>query len=263
MSVAAEALYVFHIFRGQSGSAQREAGRRSSFSCLPSVPCRRSDETIGNTTIRRILTAQDFPISWGMDPRIEKTAEPNVQLIAEHYAAILKEVAADLSQEGLRETPMRAAKALVEMTQGSRMGTEKLTTMFQAECTQAVCRDMVIVEDIHEVGLCEHHFLPITMAITIAYVPDKMILGLSKLSRIAGYFARRWQNQERTAHLIAEFIERIVQPLGVAVLIDGKHMCAMARGARDTHSIMRVNVMHGVFQKDQGYRSELFQRLRR
>lgn len=70
------------------------------------------------------------------------------------------------------------------------------------------------------------------MSITIAYVPDKKILGLSKLSRIAAYFARRWQNQERTAHLIAEFIEKIVQPLGVAVLIDGKHMCAMARGAR-------------------------------
>jgi GTP cyclohydrolase IA len=135
--------------------------------------------------------------------------------------------------------------------------------MFQAECTQAVCHDMVIVEGIHEVGLCEHHFLPIDMTITIAYVPDQKILGLSKLSRIAGYFARRWQNQERTAHLIAEFVEKIVAPLGVAVLIDGKHMCASARGARDSHSIMKVNVMHGVFQKDQSYRSELFQRLKK
>jgi GTP cyclohydrolase I len=192
-----------------------------------------------------------------------KTREPNVAVIAEHYAAILKEVGADLSSPGLRETPRRAAKALLEMTEGSRMGIEKLTTMFEAECTQAICHDMVIVEDIHEVGLCEHHFLPIIMGITIAYVPDQKILGLSKLARIAGYFARRWQNQERTAHLIAEFIERIVQPLGVAVLIDGKHMCAMARGVRDTHSVMRVNVMHGLFQKDQSYRSELFLRLRK
>jgi GTP cyclohydrolase I len=192
-----------------------------------------------------------------------KTREPNVGVIAEHYAAILKEVGADLSSPGLRETPRRAAKALLEMTEGSRMGIEKLTTMFEAECTQAICHDMVIVEDIHEVGLCEHHFLPIIMGITIAYVPDQKILGLSKLARIAGYFARRWQNQERTAHLIAEFIERIVQPLGVAVLIDGKHMCAMARGVRDTHSVMRVNVMHGLFQKDQSYRSELFLRLRK
>jgi GTP cyclohydrolase IA len=189
--------------------------------------------------------------------------EPDLAKIAEHYAAILTEVGADLSLEGLKDTPMRAAKALVEMTQGSRMGTEKLTTMFEAECSQAVCHDMVIVEGIHEVGLCEHHFLPIDMMITIAYVPDQKILGLSKLSRIAGYFARRWQNQERTAHLIAEFVEKIVSPLGVAVLIDGKHMCASARGARDSHSIMKVNVMHGVFQKDQGYRSELFQRLKK
>jgi GTP cyclohydrolase IA len=192
-----------------------------------------------------------------------KATEPDIAKIAEHYAAIFKEVGVDLSAEGLRDTPKRAAKALVEMTEGSRMGTDRLTTMFEAECTQAVCHDMVIVEDIHEVGLCEHHFLPITMSITIAYVPNEKILGLSKLSRIAAYFARRWQNQERTAHLIAEFIEKIVQPLGVAVLIDGKHMCAMARGARDTHSVMRVNVMHGVFQKDQSYRSELFMRLKR
>jgi len=119
----------------------------------------------------------------------------------------------------------------------------------------------VIVEGIQEVGLCEHHLLPILMSITIAYVPDKQILGLSKLSRIAGYFARRWQNQERTAHHIAEFMEEIVQPLGVAVLIEGKHLCAMGRGVRDTQSVMKVNVMHGVFQKDPNTRSELLMRL--
>jgi GTP cyclohydrolase I len=186
---------------------------------------------------------------------------PDIAKLAEHYAAILTEVGADLSSEGLKNTPTRAAKALVEMTEGSRMGIERLTTMFEAECTQAVCHDMVIVEGIHEVGLCEHHFLPIDMTITIAYVPDQKILGLSKLSRIAGYFARRWQNQERTAHLIAEFIEKIIAPLGTAVLIDGKHMCAMARGARDSHSIMKVNVMHGAFQTDQSFRAELFMRL--
>ena len=189
--------------------------------------------------------------------------EPNINKIADHYAAILKEIGADLSQEGLRETPMRAAKALVEMTEGARLGTEKLTKMFQAECTQAVCHDMVVVEGIQEVGLCEHHLLPILMSITIAYVPDKRILGLSKLSRIAGYFARRWQNQERTAHHIAEFIEKVVEPLGVAVLIDGKHLCAMGRGVRDTQSTMKVNVMHGVFQTDQNQRTELLLRVAR
>jgi GTP cyclohydrolase IA len=187
--------------------------------------------------------------------------EPNVAKIAEHYAAIITEIGADLNTEAMRATPMRAAKALVEMTEGSRMGTERLTTLFEAECQQAVCHDMVIVDGIKEVGLCEHHFLPIQMTITIAYIPDKKILGLSKLARIAGHFARRWQNQERTAHLIAEFLEKIVQPLGTAVLIDGKHMCAMARGVRDTNSVMKVNVMHGSFQNDQSLRMELFTRL--
>src|ERR1041385_4015477 len=189
--------------------------------------------------------------------------EPDINKLAEHYAAILREVGADLHDEGMRETPMRAAKALVEMTEASRMDTDAMTKMFKAECQVAVCHDMVIVDGIHEVGLCEHHLLPIIMTITIGYVPDKKILGLSKLARIAGYFARRFQNQERTAHLIAEFVQKTVDALGVAVLIDGKHLCAMARGVRDTHSVMKVNVMHGVFQSDSNVRNEFLTRLDR
>ena len=141
------------------------------------------------------------------------------------------------------------------------MDTAKLTTLFKAECRRAVCHDMILVEGIREIGLCEHHLLPIVMSITVAYVPAEKILGLSKIARIAAFFARRWQNQERTAHLIADFIESTTGAAGVAVMIDGKHMCAMARGARDTHSTMKVNVMHGVFQKDLTVRNELFMRL--
>jgi GTP cyclohydrolase I len=189
--------------------------------------------------------------------------QPDVNKLAEHYAAILREVGADVNGEGMRETPMRAARALVEMTEGSRMDTDTLTKMFKAECREAVCHDMVIVDGIHQVGLCEHHLLPIIMSITIGYVPDKKILGLSKLARIAGYFARRFQNQERTAHLIADFVEKTVEALGVAVLIDGKHLCALARGVRDTHSVMKVNVMHGVFQSDPNVRNEFLTRLDR
>jgi GTP cyclohydrolase I len=189
--------------------------------------------------------------------------QPDVNKLAEHYAAILQEIGADLRSEGMRETPVRAAKALIEMTEGSRMDTDALTKQFKAECQEAVCHDMVIVQGIQQVGLCEHHLLPIIMSITIGYVPDKKILGLSKLARIAGYFARRFQNQERTAHLIAEFIQKTVEALGVAVLIDGTHLCAMARGVRDTHSIMKVNVMHGVFQANPDVRREFLLRLER
>jgi GTP cyclohydrolase I len=189
--------------------------------------------------------------------------QPDVNKLAEHYSAILQEIGADVHSEGMRETPMRAAKALIEMTEGSRMDTDALTKQFKAECQEAVCHDMVIVQGIHQVGLCEHHLLPIIMSITIGYVPDKKILGLSKLARIAGYFARRFQNQERTAHLIAEFIEKTVDALGVAVLIDGTHLCAMARGVRDTHSVMKVNVMHGVFQSNPDVRREFLLRLDR
>lgn len=189
--------------------------------------------------------------------------QPDVKKLAEHYAAILREIGADLGSDAMRETPMRAAKALVEMTEAARMETDALTKQFKAECQVAVCHDMVIVEAIHQVGLCEHHLLPILMSITIAYVPDKKILGLYKLTRIAGYFSHRLQNQERTAHLIAEFVEKTVEALGVAVLIDGKHLCAIARGVRDTHSTMKVNVMHGVFQSDPDLRREFLLRLER
>jgi GTP cyclohydrolase I len=189
--------------------------------------------------------------------------QPDVNKLAEHYSAILQEIGANVDSDGMRETPMRAAKALIEMTEGSRMETDALTKQFKAECQEAVCHDMVIVQGIHQVGLCEHHLLPIIMSITIGYVPDKKILGLSKLARIAGYFAHRLQNQERTAHLIAEFVEKTVEALGVAVLIDGKHLCAIARGVRDTHSVMKVNVMHGVYQTDPDVRREFLLRLER
>jgi GTP cyclohydrolase I len=158
--------------------------------------------------------------------------QPNIGKLAEHHTAIPREVGADLNGEGMRETPTRAAKALIEMTEGSRTDTDALTKMFKAECQEAVCHDMVIVDGIHEVGLCEHHLLPIIMTITIGYVPDKKLLGLSKLARIAGHYAHRFQNQERTAHLIAAFVETTVEALGVAVLIDGKHPCTIARCAR-------------------------------
>src|SRR5690348_14500444 len=102
-------------------------------------------------------------------------SQPNLDKIAEHYAAILQELGADLNSEGMKETPVRAAKALIEMTEGSRMETDQLTKMFKAECKAAICHDMVIVEGIKEVGLCEHHLLPIIMNITVAYIPDKKI----------------------------------------------------------------------------------------
>ena len=98
--------------------------------------------------------------------------EPNISTLAEHYAAILMELGADLNDEGMRETPMRAAKALVQMTEGARMDTDALTKQFKAECQVAMCHDMVIVEGIHQIGLCEHLLLPIIMKITIGYVPD-------------------------------------------------------------------------------------------
>src|SRR6516162_8830193 len=105
--------------------------------------------------------------------------QPDTNKIADHYAAILTEIGADLQSEGMKGPRWQGVQALVGMTEGARKGNDQLTKMCQAECRQAICHDMVVVEGITEVGLCEHHLLPILMNITIAYVPDKRILGLS------------------------------------------------------------------------------------
>ncbi|HVS79924.1 MAG TPA: GTP cyclohydrolase I [Candidatus Paceibacterota bacterium] len=178
-----------------------------------------------------------------------------------HYAAILELVGADTDSEGLRETPRRAAKALYEMTEGSRMGLERIVTLFKSECEATSCHDMVMVEDIREVALCEHHLLPFPMSITIAYIPGERILGLSKMMRIAALFSRRLQNQERVGKQIADFMEEVLEPLGVAVLIEGRHTCSMARGVRDHNATMKVDVMRGLFKEDPTIRAELLSRV--
>jgi GTP cyclohydrolase IA len=195
---------------------------------------------------------------------IKKTLNTEkLEKMAHHYKSILELVGADTASEGLQETPLRAAKALVEMTEGTRMGLEKIVKLFKSECETAMCHDMVIVEDIREVSLCEHHLLPFPMSITIAYIPGEKILGLSKMMRIAALFSRRLQNQERIAHQIADFMYEVLNPLGVAVLIEGKHTCSMARGVRDHNAVMKVNVMRGLFKTDQALRSEFLQRVNR
>lgn len=181
--------------------------------------------------------------------------------MAEHYAKILELIGADLKSEGLKETPLRAARAFYDMTEGYRMGTEKIIKLFKAECETAHCNDMVIVEDVREVSLCEHHLLPFPMSITIAYIPNKHILGLSKMMRIAALFSRRLQNQERIAFQIANFMEEVLAPLGVAVFIQGKHTCSMARGVRDHNAVMKVDVIRGLFKTDTSVRAELLSRI--
>jgi len=187
--------------------------------------------------------------------------EKKINDMSAHYAEILKLVGAETESEGLRETPRRAAKALYEMTEGSRMGLEKIVTLFKSECEATSCHDLVMVEDIREVSLCEHHLLPFPMSITIAYIPGAKIIGLSKMMRIAALFSRRLQNQERIAKQIADFMEEVLEPLGVAVLIEGKHTCSMARGVRDHNAVMKVNTLRGLFKEDPALRNELFSRL--
>jgi GTP cyclohydrolase I len=193
----------------------------------------------------------------------EQNSETIIKEMEGHYARILELVGADINAEGLKETPHRAAHAFYEMNEGNRMGLEKIVKLFKSECESAMCHDMVIVEDIREVSLCEHHLLPFPMSITIAYIPGEKILGLSKMMRIAALFSRRLQNQERIAHQIADFMEEVLSPLGVAVLIEGKHTCSMARGVRDHNAVMKVDVFRGALKNDQSLKNELLMRTSR
>jgi GTP cyclohydrolase I len=182
--------------------------------------------------------------------------EKAVASMEEHYRAILETIGADLCAEGLREPPERAAKALWDMTEGARLDRKNVVKLFKSECKTVACHDLVMLSGIQTTSLCEHHILPIILRVSIGYMPDKKILGLSKMTRITHMFARQLQNQERIGNEIADFIEEVLKPRGVAVAIEGVRMCSVARGVRDMNSVMKTSTMRGVFTIEPDIRSE-------
>lgn len=169
-----------------------------------------------------------------------------VQQIAAHYEAILSLLGEDPTREGLLKTPERAAKAMIDLTQGYRQNGEQILCSARFEEDY---RQMVIVKDINFFSLCEHHMLPFYGKVHIAYIPSGHITGLSKLARVVEVFARRLQVQERMTSQIKESIERALSPLGVMVVIEAKHMCMQMRGVEKQNSVTTTSDFTGVFQK--------------
>lgn len=180
--------------------------------------------------------------------------------LEEVYFAMLEEVGEDPEREGLIKTPHRAAEALKFLTQGYSQDLESIVNgaIFHEEHD-----DMVIVRDIEYYSMCEHHLLPFYGRVNIAYIPNGKIIGLSKLARITEMFARRLQVQERLTAQIAEAIQEVLQPQGVAVVCEGKHMCMMARGVEKHCSDMVTSHVLGVFREDRGTRQEFMSLLNR
>ncbi len=165
--------------------------------------------------------------------------------IASHMKQILTELGEDPSREGLLRTPERAEKALRFLTSGYEMDLGKIVNgaLFTHKCDQ-----MVIVRDIEFFSTCEHHLLPFFGKAHIAYLPKKKVIGLSKIPRIVDMFARRLQLQERLTQQVADTLQEVLDPYGVAVICEARHFCMMMRGVEKQHSGTITSAMLGSFR---------------
>lgn len=169
------------------------------------------------------------------------------------YTKILEGLGEDPSRQGLVKTPYRAAKAMEFLTSGYHQTVDDILNraIFDEDYDE-----MVIVKEIEFYSLCEHHILPFWGKCHVGYLPRKRIVGLSKIPRIVDMFSRRLQVQERLTREIAESLETALDPRGVAVVMEGRHLCMMARGVEKQAPVMTTNVMRGTFREDSSTRAE-------
>jgi GTP cyclohydrolase I len=186
------------------------------------------------------------------DSSEDNTTTPNPKL-ERIYTQLLGQIGEDLERQGLQKTPQRAAEAFQFLTQGYHQTIDEVLNdaIFDEEYDE-----MVIVKDIEFYSACEHHLLPFLGKCHVGYIPQKKIIGLSKIPRIVDMFSRRLQVQERLTRQIAFALEEALHPLGVAVVIEAQHMCVMCRGVQKQHPIMLTNMMLGVFRDEDSTRAE-------
>ncbi len=173
--------------------------------------------------------------------------------IADHMRRILRSIGENPDREGLRRTPERFEKAFRFLTSGYQQDPEKLLNgaMFSVSYDQ-----MVLVKDIEFYSLCEHHLLPFFGKCHVAYIPDQKVVGLSKIPRLVNMFARRLQIQERLTSQIANAIQQKIAPLGVGVVIEGRHLCMVMRGVEKESSQTVTSSMLGSFKENPKTREE-------
>ncbi|KAK9494140.1 hypothetical protein V1508DRAFT_413800 [Lipomyces doorenjongii] len=205
-------------------------------------------------------------LSWpsiGTRERLEATPEETaakIGRIADAVRIILTEIGEDPTREGLLSTPERYAKAIMFFTKGYE---QNIRNVINRAVFEEDHDEMVVVKDIPVFSLCEHHMVPFTGTMSIGYIPNSRVLGLSKLARIAEMFARRLQVQERLTKQVALAVWEILRPQGVAVVMEASHMCMVMRGVQKPGSTTVTSCMLGRFREAQKTREEFFSLLGR
>ncbi len=166
---------------------------------------------------------------------------------------LLIEVGEDPQREGLVRTPLRVAKAWEFFSKGYRT---ELDTIINEAIFKEECTEMVIVRDIEFFSMCEHHMLPFFGKAHVGYIPNGKVIGLSKIPRIIEMFSRRLQVQERLTHQVAETLRDVLQPTGVAVVMEGRHLCMQMRGVEKQNSFATTSAMLGEFHDEVETRAE-------
>ena len=167
--------------------------------------------------------------------------------------SLLESIGEDPNREGLLKTPQRVAKSWEFLSKGYE---EDLDTLINNAIFEESAKDMVIVKNIEFYSLCEHHLIPFHGKVHVAYIPDGKIIGLSKIPRIIDHYSKRLQVQERLTNQIANTLQDILQPKGVAVVMEGKHFCMLMRGVQKQNSIATTSAMLGLFREKDTTRNE-------
>lgn len=175
------------------------------------------------------------------------------------YEAILRGIGEDPAREGLAGTPERAARAIQYLTRGYR---QTLDAVVNNAIFETDNDEMILVRDIELYSLCEHHLLPFIGKCHVAYIPTGKVIGLSKIARIVDMYARRLQIQENLTKQVADTLMEVVQPAGVGVIIEARHLCMMMRGVEKQNSMMTTSMMLGSFRTHDRTRSEFLRLVR-
>jgi GTP cyclohydrolase I len=184
----------------------------------------------------------------------------NSERIEKLIRQILEEIGEDPNREGLKNTPKRIARMFEEIFSGYRQNLEEVinNAIFTADYDE-----MIVVKDIDFYSMCEHHLLPFFGVVHVAYIPNGKVIGLSKIPRIVEVFSRRLQIQEKMTVEIAEAINKAINPLGVAVVVEAIHLCSVMRGVKKHRAKMITSAMVGVFKEDLRTRQEFLHNIGR